>query len=300
MSLLVIGTLAYDSIETVHAARDDVLGGSAVYFSVSASNFGPVRLVGVVGDDFRGDDIELLQTRGVDVRGVERVAGGKSFRWSGRYEADWNTRHTLETQLNVFEHFEPKVPAAFRDSRFVFLANAEPKIQMQALEQVPKRSFTVADTMNLWIEIRRDDLLQLLRRVDGLVLNDEEARMLTGDRNLIRAARKVRELGPRYVILKKGEHGAFLIGDGFHYALPAYPVDEVVDPTGAGDCFAGGFMGYLAAADCLEPRTLRRAMLYGTVTASFCVQGFGVEALRTQRRSQIESRFNELLDFVSL
>jgi sugar/nucleoside kinase (ribokinase family) len=300
MSLLVVGTLAYDSIETPFARKDNVLGGSAVYFSVAAANFGPVRLVGVVGGDFAASDLALMSERGVDVDGVERVAGGKSFRWAGRYEADWNTRTTLETQLNVFEHFDPKVPAKFRESGFVFLANAEPKVQLRALEQCVRPKFVVADTMNLWIEIRRDELLDVLRRVDGLVLNDEEARMLTGERNLIRAAHKVRELGPRYVILKKGEHGAFLVGDDVRYALPAYPVDSVVDPTGAGDCFAGGFMGYLAAADCVEGPTLRRAMLYGTVTASYCVQGFGVEALTERRRAQVESRFNELLQFVTL
>ena len=300
MSLLVIGTLAYDTIETVHARRDDVLGGSAVYFSVSAANFCAVRLVGVVGGDFRADDFALLRERGVDTAGVERIQDGRTFRWTGRYEADWNTRTTLETQLNVFEHFDPKVPASYRDSKYVFLANAEPKVQLRALEQCAKPAFVVADTMNLWIEIRRDELLELLRKVDGVVLNDEEARMLTGERNLMRAAHKVRELGPRYVVLKKGEHGAFLIGDDVHYALPAYPVDEVIDPTGAGDCFAGGFMGYLAAADCVEAPTLRRAMLYGTVTASYCVQGFGVEVLQQKRRAQIESRFNELLDFVTV
>jgi sugar/nucleoside kinase (ribokinase family) len=300
MSLLVIGTLAYDTIETVHARREDVLGGSAVYFSISAANFAPVRLVGVVGGDFRESDLKLMSDRGVDTAGVERVEDGRSFRWAGRYEADWNTRTTLETQLNVFEHFDPKVPEHYRDSHFVFLANAEPKVQLRALEQCRQPMFVVADTMNLWIEIRREDLLELLERVDGIVLNDEEARMLTGERNLIRAAHKVRELGPRYVVLKKGEHGAFLIGESVHYAMPAYPVDEVVDPTGAGDCFAGGFMGYLAATECIEPRTLRRAMLYGTVTASYCVQGFGVEVLAKQRRAQVESRFNELLDFVTL
>ncbi len=299
MSLLVIGTLAYDAIETPFARRENVLGGSAVYFSVSAANFGPVRLVGVVGGDFAARDLELLAARRVDLDGVERVAGGRTFRWSGRYEADWNTRTTLETQLNVFESFDPKVPESYRDSRYVFLANAEPKVQLRALDQCGDPTFVVADTMNLWIDLKRDELLEVLRRVDGVVLNDEEARMLTGERSLIRAASKVRELGPRYVILKKGEHGAFLIGADVRYALPAYPVDEVVDPTGAGDSFAGGFMGYLAAADCVEPATLRRAMLYGTVTASFCVQGFGIEALLHRRRAQIESRFNELLGFLT-
>jgi sugar/nucleoside kinase (ribokinase family) len=299
MSLLVIGTLAYDHIETVHDRRRDALGGSAVYFSVAASNFVPVRLVGVVGTDFRAEHLAILRERGVDVSGVERVEG-KSFRWAGRYEADWNTRHTLFTELNVFEHFDPKVPAPFRDSRFVFLANAEPKIQLRALEQCPERKFTVADTMNYWIESRREELGELLRRVDGVVLNDEEARMLSGERNLIRAARKVLALGPSYVILKKGEHGAFLIGKTAHFSLPAYPVDEVVDPTGAGDAFAGGFMGAIAAAGDVEPRTLRRAMLYGTVTASFCVQGFSIEDLVRRTRAEIDARFNDLLSITTV
>lgn len=299
MSLVVIGTLAYDSVETPDDRRADALGGSALYFSVAAANFGQVRLVGVVGDDFRKPDLEGLAQRGIDVRGVE-VAAGKTFRWSGRYEADWNTRHTLETHLNVFEQFDPKLPQACREAQFVFLANAEPRIQMKALDQVRNPAFVVADTMNLWIDIKKDDLHKLLARVDGVVLNDEEARMLTGEKNLIRAARKVLTYGPRYVILKKGEHGAFLIGEDAHFSLPAYPVDQVVDPTGAGDCFAGGFMGYVASTQSIEPRTLRRAMLYGTVTASFCVQGFSIEDIGKRTRADVESRFNELLDITSL
>ena len=299
MSLIVIGTLAYDTVETVRERREEVLGGSAVYFAMAASSFGPLRMVGVVGKDFRRGDLEALCARGVDCEGVE-VAEGRTFRWSGRYEADWNTRHTLETQLNVFESFDPKIPERLRDSRYVFLANAEPAVQLKALEQCPEREFVVADTMNLWIDTCRDELLELLARVDGLVLNDEEARMLSGEKSLIHAARKVRELGPRYVILKKGEHGAFLLGEDAHFALPAYPVDEVVDPTGAGDAFAGGFMGYIASSECVEPRTLRRAMLYGTVTASFCVQGFGIEGFAKGGRARVESRFNELLDITTL
>ena len=300
MSLLVIGTLAFDDVETASERRQALLGGSAVYFGVAAAHFGPVGMVGVVGTDFGDAHLRELQSRGIDVDGVE-VADGRTFRWSGRYEPDWNTRHTLDTQLNVFEHFDPKVPAAQRCARYLFLANAEPKVQLKALEQCPDAEFVVADTMNLWIDIARDDLGELLRRVDGVVLNDEEARMLSGERNLIRAAKKVRELGPRYVVLKKGEHGAFLIGDDVHFALPAYPVDEVVDPTGAGDCFAGGFMGYVASCDSIEPRTLRRAMLYGTVTASFCVQGFSIEGFGAQDRARgrIESRFNELMELTA-
>lgn len=299
MSLLAVGTLAYDDVETPFDKRVGALGGSGTYFAVAAANFVPVRLVGVVGDDFRREHLDDMAARGVDCCGVE-VARGKTFRWSGRYEADWNTRHTLDTQLNVFEHFDPKLPAAFRDSRFVFLANAEPRVQAKALDQVDEPAFVVADTMNLWIDIRRDDLLALLARVDGVVLNDEEARMLSGEKNLLRAARKVLQLGPQYVILKKGEHGAFLIGEDAHFSLPAYPVDQVVDPTGAGDSFAGGFMGYLASARSTQSRTLRRAMLYGTVTASYCVQGFSIEDIGKRSREDVEQRFNELLDITSL
>jgi sugar/nucleoside kinase (ribokinase family) len=299
MSLLCIGTLAYDTIETIHEKREDALGGSAMYFSLAASSFAAPRLVGVVGTDFRAADRALLEEHGVDCAGLE-VAAGKTFRWGGRYEADWNTRHTTFTDLNVFEHFDPKVPAEFRDSAFVFLANAHPAIQRKALEQVDGALFTVADTMNLWIDVALEDLRALLRRVDGLILNDEEARMLTGDSNLISAARKVMQLGPRYVILKKGEHGAFLMGPDVHFSLPAYPVTEVVDPTGAGDSFAGGFMGALARAGNAEPATLRRAMLYGTVTASFCVQGFSVENLGRRTGEQVEARYEELLSIVTV
>jgi sugar/nucleoside kinase (ribokinase family) len=293
MSLLVIGTLAYDTIETIHTRRIDVLGGSAMYFSIAAGMFVPVQLVAVVGRDFRADDLDLLKKSNVDVSGVER-ADGRTFRWSGRYESDWNTRHTLETQLNVFEKFDPKVPAPMRQASWVFLANAAPKVQMKALDQVLKPKFTVVDTMNLWIDTARADLLHLLRRVDAVVLNDEEARMLTGERNLIKAAGAVLGLGPRYIILKKGEHGAFLLGHDVHFSLPAYPVGEVVDPTGAGDSFAGGFMGHVAACGNVQPATLRQAMLYGTVTASWCVQGFGVEALAGRGRREIDARYEEL------
>lgn len=299
MSLLVIGTLAYDTIETLHTRRADVLGGSAMYFAIAAGRFVPVRLVGVVGRDFRPQDLELLKKGGVDTSGVEH-ADGRTFRWSGRYESDWNTRHTLETQLNVFERFDPKVPAAMRDSSWVFLANAAPKVQMKALDQVTRPRFTVVDTMNLWIDTARADLLQLLRRVDAVVLNDEEARMLTGERNLIKAAGMVLGLGPRYVILKKGEHGAFLLGSDVHFSLPAYPVEDVVDPTGAGDSFAGGFMGYVAEKGNVEPGTLKQAMLYGTVTASWCVQGFSVEALSTRTRTEIDERYDELREICAV
>lgn len=300
MSLVVIGTLAYDSVETVHDRRENALGGSAMYFAVAAAPYVKPGLVGVVGGDWSPEHMELLRTRGVDVEGVEVVEDGKTFRWGGRYEPDWNTRHTTYTDLNVLENFEPKVPEAYRSSKFVFLANAHPAVQMQGLEQVEAPVFSVADTMNLWIEIARPDLDALLQKVDGLILNDEEARMLTGENNLITAAKKVLAMGPKVVILKKGEHGAFIMGEDVHFSLPAYPVTEVIDPTGAGDCFAGGFMGSVAKAGDASPATLKRAMLHGTVAASYCVQGFSVEDIGGRSLADYESRYEELLSIVSL
>ena len=300
MSLVVIGTLAYDSVETAEDKRENALGGSAMYCAVAAAPYVKPTLVAVVGDDFNPDQIAMLEDRGIDMSGVETVEGGKTFRWGGRYEPDWNTRHTTYTELNVLETFEPKLPAAAKKSEFVFLANAHPTVQMQALEQVESPKFSVADTMNLWIEIARPDLDQLLRTIDGLVLNDEEARMLTGESNLIRAAQKVLELGPKVVILKKGEHGAFLLGSGLHFSLPAYPVTDVIDPTGAGDCFAGGFMGWCAKAGDASPETLKRAMLHGTVAASYCVQGFSVEDIADRSMDDYQKRFDDLLAIVTL
>lgn len=298
MSLLVIGTLAYDTIETTKERRVDVLGGSALYFSVAAAAFRPVQLVAVVGKDFVPGDLAMLTKRGVDTSGVEH-AEGRTFRWTGRYEKDWNTRHTIETQLNVFEKFDPKIPAAMRSAKYLFLANASPVVQSKALDQVDHPTFTVLDTMNLWIEIMRPELMSLLRRVDAVVLNDEEARMLTGERNLMKAASMVLGMGPRYVILKKGEHGAFLMGADVHFSLPAYPVNDVIDPTGAGDTFAGGFLGYIARENSIEPKTLRKAMLYGTVAASYCVEGFGVDQLKERTVRDFDVRYDELLGIVT-
>ncbi len=299
MSLLAIGTLGYDDVETIHEQRIGLLGGSAVHFAVAAAPYCPVRLVSVVGRDWRAADSRLLEDRGVDLAGLE-VAEGKTFRWGGRYEANWNKRHTLFTELNVLETFQPKLPVAYRDSRFVFLANAHPAVQMAGLAQVKQPRFVVADTMNLWINIARPELDTLLKRVDGVILNDEEASMLTGEANLIRAARAVLSLGPRYVILKKGEHGAFIMGQDAHFSLPAYPVTEVVDPTGAGDSFAGGFMGSLARAGEPSVTNLRRAMLHGTVTASFCVEGFSVEGLTGRGLDDYQRRYDELREIVSI
>jgi sugar/nucleoside kinase (ribokinase family) len=298
MNLVVVGTLAFDSIETPYDRRERILGGSATYFAHAARYFGPVGLVGVVGRDFPRQALDDFRERGVDTRGVEEV-DGRSFFWAGRYEADWNTRHTLDTQLNVFADFDPKLPPGYREAPFLFLANAEPTIQIRCLEQVRTPKLVVADTMNLWIDSKRGDLEEMLRRVHGLVLNDEEARMLSGRRNLFQAARAILELGPRFLVIKKGEHGAFLLGDDVRFALPAYPVEEVVDPTGAGDSFAGGFMGFLASNGALDPTSLRRAMLHGTVSASFCVEGFGTEGLANLDRERLEGRFRELCQFTT-
>ncbi len=299
MSLLVIGTLAYDTVETAYDRRSEVLGGSATYFAAAASAFGALDLVGVVGRDFKPEHLEFFTRRGVDTSGLE-VAHGETFRWSGRYEADGNTRRTLATHLNVLEDFDPKIPERGRKAEYLFLANGEPRVQHKALDQVEHPRFVMADTMNLWIEIAKDPLLHLLRRVDAIVLNEEEARMLTGERSLLRAAGAVLGLGPRYVILKKGEHGAFLLSKDVHFSIPAYPVENVVDPTGAGDAFAGGFMGYLASQKQHDAATLRKAMVFGTVTASFCVEGFSVEGLSTRSRTDVDQRYDELLSIVTV
>ena len=298
MSLTVIGTLAYDTIETAHDKREEILGGSAVYFALASSLFTPTSLVGVVGEDFLAEHTDALRDAGIDLAGLE-VAEGRTFRWSGRYEPDWNTRHTLDTQLNVLEHFDPKVPEAQRGSRFVFLANASPQVQSRGLDQIQSPDFVMMDTMNLWIDIARDELVELLGRVNAVVLNDEEARMLTGEDNLWSAAAAVRELGPGLVVLKKGEHGAILLDEGWRFAVPAYPVVDVIDPTGAGDSFAGGFMGYLASVGDISAPSVRQAMLYGTAAASRCVESFSTEQLERRSLEEIQARREDLLAMIT-
>ncbi len=298
MSLLVVGTLAYDTVETPSGRVEDVLGGAATYFAVAASFFGPVRLVGVVGKDFRADDRALLQGRGISLDGLQ-VAPGKSFRWSGRYSGDLNTAQTLETRLNVLDGYTPRIPAAFRDSPFVFLANSPPSLQATVLDQVGPGTLRAMDTMNLWIESAYDELLAMLARVDMIILNDAEARAVTKEPFLIRAGRRLLEMGPRIVMVKKGEHGAFLFSREFFYAIPAYPLEHVVDPTGAGDSFAGGVMGYLAQAGEVDEEHLRRAMIYGSVLASFNVEDFSLNRFRRLTRPEIDTRFEEFLRFTA-
>jgi sugar/nucleoside kinase (ribokinase family) len=293
MPLLVVGSVALDSVETPTDRRDNVLGGSAVFFSYAASFFTSVRLVGVVGEDWPGEHTRLLQSRGIDTSGLHIVSGGRTFRWRGKYLPNMNDRETLEVHLNVFEKFDPVLPAEYRRCRYLFLANGSPIVQMKVLEQVPEATLTVADTMDLWINIQRDELLALMKRLDGLVLNDSEARLLTDDENLVRAGHKVREMGPRFVVIKKGEHGALFFSEHETYVMPAYPTSEVIDPTGAGDSFAGGMMGYLAERGNFEPRTLKEAMAYGTLVASFTVEDFSLERLKRIDRADLDARMRE-------
>lgn len=293
MSLLVVGSVALDSVETPTEKRDDVLGGSAVFFSYAASYFTPVQLVGVVGEDWPGEHTKLLQAQGIDTAGLTIEKGEKTFRWRGKYLPNMNDRETLEVHLNVFEKFNPVLPAAYRASKYVFLANGSPVLQMKVLDQVPQAVLKVADTMDLWINIQRDELMQLLKRLDGLVLNDSEAKLLTGDENLVRAGHKVRELGPKFVIIKKGEHGAMFFSRDETYVMPAYPTPRVVDPTGAGDSFAGGMMGYLAERDSWNPQTLKEALAYGIVVASFNVEDFSLERMKEIGRPELNQRMQD-------
>ena len=257
-----------------------------------------MRLVSVVGEDFPEEHKRLLADRDVDLAGLE-VKPGKTFFWHGRYSADMNNRDTIDVQLNTFGDFEPKVPQPYQDSPFVFLANGAPATQASVVEQMKAPKFVVADTMDLWIDNERDGLLALMQRIDGIIVNDSEVKALTGESNLIAAGRKSLELGPKLVIVKKGEHGCFVFSNYFHYALPAYPTEHVVDPTGAGDSFAGGFMGYLANCDAISLANMQRAVAYGTVTASLTVEGFGVDRLANADRAAVERRYGELMQFVS-
>jgi sugar/nucleoside kinase (ribokinase family) len=293
MSVLVVGSTALDSIKTPRAENPRLLGGSASHAAVAASFFAPVKLVGVVGEDFPRKYLALYRRHGIDLSGLQRVPG-KTFHWSGEYEADMNQRRTLCTELGVFERFTPHLPAAHRRTPFVLLANIAPALQHHVLDQMEGAKFVLADTMDLWLRIALPDLLRLLRRVDAFVLNDSEARQLTGQDNLLAALRKIHRLGPRYVIIKKGSHGSMLSGPGGVFLCPAYPLRDVVDPTGAGDSFAGALMGYLAAARGPVERHLRRAMVYGSVVASFCCEGFGLNRTTRVRRAEIERRVREL------
>lgn len=298
MTLLVVGTVALDSVETPYGKADDVLGGSATYFAAGASLFDRVRLVGVVGEDFPHDRLKFLEARGVDLSGIEVVPGGKTFRWAGRYHHDLNHRDTLGTWLNVLETFQPKLPAGWNQTEHVFLANIDPVLQRQVLDQVKQPKFVVMDTMNFWISSVRPELEKTLSRVDALIVNDEEARMLAGTANLLKAARAIQKLGPQTLIIKKGEHGALLFHGDRIFSAPAYPLEEVYDPTGAGDTFAGGFFGYISRARRYDEDTLRHAVVYGSALASFCVEKFGPDRLRDISLPELDSRVQEFHELV--
>lgn len=299
MPLVVVGSVALDSVETPHATRERILGGSAVYFSYAASFFSSVRLVGVVGEDWPPEHTSLLQGRGIDTAGLQVVPGKKTFFWKGKYLPNMNDRETLEVHLNVFGEFNPELPVEYRRAPFVFLANGSPSVQAKVLEQMNGPRLAVADTMDLWIREERDGLLALLKNIDGLVLNDSEAKLLTGEENLVRAGHLVRDLGPRFVVIKKGEHGAMFFSEHETYVLPAYPTEQVVDPTGAGDCFAGGMMGYLAEQDNFEPATLKTALAYGVLIASLNVEDFSLDQLQKIERADIDRRMEKYRKMLS-
>ena len=299
MSLLVTGSIGLDTLETPFGKRQDVIGGSAVYFSCAASFFTPVRLVGVVGDDWPHDFATIFDGRDIDTAGLEKRAGSKTFRWYGSYLKNMNEAETVEVDLNVLAERAPKIPDTFRDSHHVFLANTHPVLQQQALATLSSPRLIVADTMNLWIQTERAELTNLLKKIDGLVLNDGEARLLTDQRNLIEAARAVLAMGPKFVVIKKGEHGCLMVSRRDTFVLPAFPADKVVDPTGAGDSFAGGMMGYLATQNSLSPSTVKRALAFGTVVASFTISDFALDGLRRASRHLIDERYQELKNAMS-
>ncbi len=298
MSVLIVGSIALDDVKTPVEERFDLLGGSASYASVAAGYFSPVNLVAIVGDDFPADHWNFLQERGINLEGVQRAAG-KTFRWSGEYMWDMNTRETRSVALNVFETFTPKLPDHFKSSDFVLLANIAPDLQLQVLDQMDKPKFVIADTMDLWINIAQPALLDLLKRVDMLILNDSEARELTKETSLIKAGKKIQSLGPRIVAVKKGEHGCLLFGeDDDFFSCPAYPLEDIHDPTGAGDTFAGGLTGYLASRGNHDVgfKALKTAVVVGSVLASYNVEAFSLERLRSVEQKDILSRFTEFQD----
>ncbi len=297
MTVLVVGSVAIDSVETPHAKREDMLGGSASFFSITASTLVPVRLVAVVGEDFPKEHIELFRSRQVDLQGLQ-YASGRTFRWTGRYLPDMVGRETLDTQLNVFQTFRPQLPEGYCSSPYVFLANIDPTLQLQVLRQVNRPKLVACDTMNFWISGCLEAVKTVLKSIDVLLLNDEEARELSGETNLVKAAAIVREMGPQNVIVKRGDAGALLFDDAGIFWAPAYPLSSIVDPTGAGDSFAGGLMSFLAHTDDLGPANFRRAMIYGSAIASFCVEDFGLDRFRTLQREEIFHRCQKFSDLV--
>jgi sugar/nucleoside kinase (ribokinase family) len=302
MALVVVGSVAYDGVETPHGKIDRMLGGAATYIAMSASYFTPVKVVAVVGGDFAQEDVDLLASRDIDLAGLERVKGGKTFFWQGVYSADMNSRTTLRTDLNVFADFAPKLPESYRDEPYLLVGNIQPALQKSVRKQMHSVKLTGGDTMDYWINDFRPQLLETLQDWDFLLINDSEARQLSGENNLLRAAARIIAMGPHTLIVKRGEYGAILFRAGRHFMVPGYLLDSVFDPTGAGDCFAGGFVGYLAGQGLelrdgsLDFAELRRAVIYGSVMGSFCCEKFGVDRFRTLTRAEIDGRFQEFKD----
>lgn len=290
MSILVVGSVAFDSVETPFGKVDEVLGGSATYFSTAASFFTAVDLVAVVGEDFPQEHMQFLRERNINLAGLQKVPGA-TFRWKGRYAYDLNEAHTLETRLNVFESFRPQLPQGFEEASYVFLANIDPELQLDVLRQVKAPKLVACDTMNFWIGGKREALIKTLRHVDLLIINDAETRQLAQEPNLVKAARIIRAMGPRTLVVKRGEYGVVMFRDESVFAAPAYPLEAVFDPTGAGDTFAGGFLGYLAETGDLSEANLRQAIIFGSVMASFTVEQFSLDRLRTLQNEEIRKRF---------
>ena len=299
MSLLVTGSIGIDTVETPFGKVDDVIGGSAIYFAYAASFFTPVRLVGAVGEDCPEKIFSVFDGRDVDTLGLERRKGSKTFRWHGSYVRDMNEAMTVEVDLNVLAERAPKIPESYLDSKYVFLANTHPALQQQMLSSLKHPKLVVADTMNLWITTEKNELIKLLKKIDGLVLNDGEARLLTDQKNLILAAREVLKMGPKFVVIKKGEHGCLLCTAHDTFVLPAFPADAVIDPTGAGDSFAGGMMGYLSTQGNTSPSTIKRALAFGTVVASYTIADFSLGGLQNTNREQIDERWNQFKQVMS-
>lgn len=302
MSLLIVGTVAFDAIETPFGKTDKILGGAATYIGLSASRYLKTQnLVSVVGEDFPQEHMDLLSNRGVDLNGLQIKEGEKTFFWSGKYHNDMNSRDTIDTQLNVLETFDPIVPEEYKNCEYLMLGNLMPSIQQRVLDQLPSRpKLIVLDTMNFWMDHFWDDLIEALKNVDVLTINDEEARQLSGEYSLVKAAKKILGMGPKNLIIKKGEHGALLFNNEEVFFAPALPLEEVFDPTGAGDTFAGGFIGYLAKTDDISFNNMKRAIIHGSAMASFCVEKFGTERLKNVSDDEIESRLNAFIDLVQV
>ncbi|MBI4517260.1 MAG: bifunctional hydroxymethylpyrimidine kinase/phosphomethylpyrimidine kinase [Deltaproteobacteria bacterium] len=299
MSIVVVGSVFFDTVETPHGKVEEVIGGAATYFAVAASFFTSVKMVATAGEDFPPHELDFLRARGVDLSGLT-LQPGRTGRWVGRYHEDMNVRDTLDLQLNVFADFKPVLPASYRDAQYVFLANIDPRLQSSVLDQLAAPGLVGCDTMNHWIASARPAVEQLLGRVDVLTVNDEEARLLSGERNLVRAARHILQMGPKSVLIKRGEYGVIRFAPDSVFAIPAFPLEEVFDPTGAGDTFAGGFMGELARSGDTSETGLRRAIVYGSVLASFCVEDFSLERLRTLTHEEIERRYRQFVALTDL